>query len=362
MSASVLTLVIMGAALWAAVLRPSLTIGEGALLFYNGPVGMIRGDETIIGHVNPEGEVVVTVVGSGEMRRSSVVHRYDGPDDHAAPALIEGVDGNLIVATSFHSSELYVYRLDPETLAPALICKLDGRFTYPRLARTTGGLRLLVRQEMSTDTPPEEQRGHLAIIDVSSAECSEPRIVIGARANEWIYATQPLNIGGSLWVAWSIYDARAQRHTGVYATKIEDKHATAPLTLVAPQASGPETMAWSIGFSGRTVAVSYVNFEDAFVCCWQGKQSVHIVALDGRILLEKPEENVPFYARGLWLHETPRYSAFLRHDRCPPFDEPGMTMPIPGGNSFLRLVLGENFTGKTLDSRISFCAEPAIPF
>ncbi|SEP05626.1 hypothetical protein SAMN05444123_107200 [Rhodopseudomonas pseudopalustris] len=253
---------------------------SASILHFNSPPAVEADRAIFAGYATGSGGIEVVRIDDKKVSRRATIHRYDTPDDHSAPALSER-DGSLLVATSHHSSDLFVYRVDLKTLDSSLICHLTGRFTYPRFIRAGPTSKLIVRTEAN-------QGGGLGVIDISGHACSSPVEVIPADPRKFIYATPPAHIDNDIWIAWSVYDLDRNRHEGVFAGTITG---TRRITIKEPASEGPEVIAWSIDSGG----VDHVVFSGNMECCDKGAQRLVRTSLDGRHLSETENGRMIYY-------------------------------------------------------------------
>lgn len=253
----------------------TVTVAENAsILYYNAPAAVQSGKEILVGYTTSTGSVeVARVDGGGRVIGRSPVHQYASADDHAAPALWIEASGDLLVATSHHSSSLFLYRLTSGR--PELICKWEGSFTYPRFSQSDEGLRLLIRSGPSG-------AGDLVAIGFVEA-CSPPATVIGAAPGNWIYATPPQ---GAL--AWNIYRAEGGKHADIHLNG-----RPFPLSDKAFE----QAMTWSVS----PHHLSVVQFGGAYACCHLSEQIAELYAHDGSLVFQGAHETMPYYPNGISL-------------------------------------------------------------
>lgn len=267
----------------------AIDVAPGALLYYNAPAATQVGDAILVGLIDNTGAVRIVHVDRTD-ERSVLVHQYDSPDDHGAPA-IWAIDGKIILATARHSSELFLYEIDAEN-AVSLRCTWAGKYSYPRFIEEDGGLRLYVRIE-------DGRAGHLGYTEISD-ECVEPAISYRAPEGKWIYATA----GGK--ARWSFWDRKTNRHGGLWADGIAQKR---------PSADYPEMLAWSHFGTGMT-AISF--FRDAFECCGRGE--VEAIIQERGQTIYSTVTDAPYYPTGIVISDdgqeflTPLHSQITRRD------------------------------------------------
>lgn len=246
-------------------------IAPGTLLYYNAPAAIQIGDTTAIGLIDNTGAIrVIKIEGSGA-QTSIMVHQYDRPDDHGAPAIWAEGD-KILLSTAWHSSDLFLYEIDGDG-SVALLCSWQGKFSYPRFVERDGNLRLYVRIE-------DGIAGHLGYTEITQ-DCTEPAVLYRAPDAHWIYATADGD------ARWSIWDSVKGRHGELWAHGMRRG---------VPPTEYPEILAWSQ--AGPTItAVSF--FKDAFKCCQTGDVEAQILD-DGRPIYTT-KTAAPYYPTGIVL-------------------------------------------------------------
>lgn len=258
-------------------LRPSpvsIAVAKGsAILYYNSPASVRAGNTFYIGYVDTKGTVTVAAMDSRSRQITrSVIHEYARPDDHAAPALWPTGTG-ILVATAFHSSDLFLYRLTGEKVE--LLCRWRGRFTYPRFDEVAGRLWLYVRYD-------PDGAGSLAIIK-SPEDCAAQEVVFAARRDDYFYATVP---DGDR-TAWSVYNQKSRKHTRGFINGEAVALASSPYD---------ETLMWSL--AGPYWATT--RFQDSFACCNAGEMIAELYRGGRRIFATQPMPS-PYYPTGIVL-------------------------------------------------------------
>ena len=268
------------AAAVALCFRPTLplrtAVAEGAaILYYNSPAAVQTANAIHVGYVRANGvvEIASVDIDDGTVTRRVAVHDYGKPDDHAAPALWQDGD-DILVATAFHSSDLFLYRMSSNG-AVALICHWPGMFTYPRFDTVDGEVRLYVRND-------PDRTGNLALIR-RPQECTPEEIVFTTRQGTWLYATVP---DGDR-IAYSVWDSKVKTHTLGFING-------EPVPL-APS-SYEETLMWSI--AGDYVTAT--RFTGAFECCKVGKMVAELYKDENLIFSSAPMPS-PYYPTGIVL-------------------------------------------------------------
>lgn len=136
---------------------------NGNFLFYNAPVMQTEPGHGLeyVGYVSRWGGVWVSTLDVRGERPSvlkrELVHDYHEDidaergyaDDQAAPALILDVSGDrLLLATSYHGSDLFIYEKPLRSSAAfRLLDRIVGRYTYPRFFTIDDQIYLLARRQ-----------------------------------------------------------------------------------------------------------------------------------------------------------------------------------------------------------------------
>lgn len=271
-------LAVAAAVLATYAFRPSpekLSVASGAaLLYYNTPAAIRDGERVYVGYITSTGSVEVAEmdVGSRDLKRRRI-HDYGKADDHAAPGLWS-TDEGLLIATAFHGSDLFLYRLDRAGRV-SLLCEWQGNYTYPRFYEVDGQIHLYVRMV-------DEEAGSLAQIE-RPQHCEKAEMVAQAEKGKYLYATSP----DTHRTAWTVYDAATNKYGGTF---VEGKE----ITLSASHLS--ETLAWSVAGP----AVSVTRFEKAFECCGTGNMIAELY-VDGTKTYESDTMKTAFYPAGIIL-------------------------------------------------------------
>lgn len=240
---------------------------DGVILHYNSPAAIKTEFGITFGWQSQDGSILVATSDGIGVPKPETVHRFDSPDDHAAPAIIRMPKGKhagqFFLATAHHSSDLYIYRSNEKRPSGFIrSCAIKGRYTYPRFVTAGGKTLLFVRTEFEESSKPTEYRGALGVLDVTKDDCSIPKVVAFPEFREFIYAVTPVADGNAVNLAWTIYDGHNRAHTLSYTGEydpIANKLVTAPMAI--PKDMG-EAVVWSVASSGDTVAVSH--FADIF--------------------------------------------------------------------------------------------------
>lgn len=243
------------------------------MLFYNDPAAIESSGDIFVGYSTNDGSVIVSqLTKDGALERNVLVHKYAGPDDHLSPALaLSG--GQLLVATSQHSGDLFLYSLDDNSRR--LLCHWTGRFTYPRFERVDGKLRLYVRTD-------DGKTGDLAQLNVDES-CAPPAVIFAAPTGQWLYATQPSH--GSF--AWSLYDEKTKHYPQTYRDGRR---------ITLEQSSLPEQLPFSV--AGDYLSVT--RFRGSYRCCNTDEMIPELYRGDRRIYTGAAMPT-PYYPAGIVL-------------------------------------------------------------
>ena len=195
--------------------RQTLT-SNGNLLFYNSPVIAQIDDAVFLAYTNRMGQIIVdeyqktsdSLVGL-KMAKQHLVHDYSekvaerlgNGDDHAAPAIIYNpISNELVLATSYHSSDLHVYYFNFKTRQFERDKTILGFYTYPRFINWNDQIILLHRSQLSG-----YEYGHLAYRS-SSDDFTAEDILLRAEKDTTIYASRPfVNDGKEMYLTYSTY-------------------------------------------------------------------------------------------------------------------------------------------------------------
>ncbi len=208
---------------------------NGNFLFYNAPVATKANGYIFISFVTREGLIVVNKYsnpkGIDKIRflRSYIVHDYSkkielngGPaDDHSAPAIIyDKINNKLLLATSYHTSDVYLYQYDFEKNIFELHKILKGRYTYPRLINWNNNIYLLLRS-----MPTDRLAGDL-ILKSSIDNFNSESTIVSSSTGEIIYASRPTIGNNHLFVSYSILKYSEGRYTNWKIAKFDLKNTT----------------------------------------------------------------------------------------------------------------------------------------
>jgi hypothetical protein len=206
---TILAIFLIGAVVWSFV--PKFTevkvTDDGTFLFYNSPAALrIDKDVLVISYLTSEGDVVLDVWKGDERLSKSIVHSYKDSidyklgmaDDHAAPAIIfDDKTSEVILATAYHGSEMYLYRIDINKWVSKLSSTWIGAYTYPRFVSGGDKIYLLARRQNDTDLA-----GHL-IYRQSIDNFVEEKKILESAGGEVIYAGKPVFYDKSIHFVYS---------------------------------------------------------------------------------------------------------------------------------------------------------------
>jgi hypothetical protein len=108
-------------------------------------------------------------------------------DDHAAPAIwVDEPRKRVLVATSYHGTDLFLYRRGLDSTGPfERLAGFEGRYTYPRWFEYAGEVYLLARRQT-----PGVLDGDLVIRSSTDGFATE-RVVMASGEGHVIYASAP---------------------------------------------------------------------------------------------------------------------------------------------------------------------------
>lgn len=194
----------------------SLAVSDGNFLFYNNPVSVGFGGKNYIAFVNSEGEVRVRSEGRDGEVQSFLVHDYGAiinrslgmSDDHAAPAIVVDKERNrLLLATSYHGADLYIYELHEGLDGFKLIQEIAGRYTYPRFLEYKDDVYLMSRLQSRS------MNGDL-VVRKASDKFSTERVVLSSLDGEVVYAGQVARSDVGMVVSYSVHSYEEARLIG----------------------------------------------------------------------------------------------------------------------------------------------------
>lgn len=188
---------------------------NGNYLFYNDPVAIKVKEYIFIGFVDREGVVWVNkyvrsleTLYSLKLVTSYKVHDYSKvidpkkghSDDHAAPSIIYNKKNNeIILVTSYHGSDLYLYKYSFIQNKFKLHKTIKGKYTYPRLLTWHDNTYILLRKQ-----PLNGYGGDLVLRNSIDNYTSET-IIVPSGDKTIIYGSRPAVSGNSLFVTYSTY-------------------------------------------------------------------------------------------------------------------------------------------------------------
>ena len=115
------SVVLLALEMWPKNIK--LVSDDGNFLFYNSPAVDSDGEQEFIAYLKKSGKVVVKSLNKSDTQSEILIHDYSGliklvdrkgeaADDHAAPSIIFNKDTKeLLIATAYHGSDLYIYML-----------------------------------------------------------------------------------------------------------------------------------------------------------------------------------------------------------------------------------------------------------
>lgn len=201
--------------------RETLISKDGNLLFYNAPVAAKFHDTIFTAFVNRRGGVLVRKFERQDARldliREYAVHDYQDminhergmADDHAAPAIIHDAQNDrLILATSYHGTDMYIYEYHAEQDGFTLLTIMQGRYTYPRLIKWHGDVYLFARLQQQAI-----KASHL-VVRSSRDDFESEEVVIPSVDGEVIYASRPALGNDGIYFTYSTHRYDTKRMHG----------------------------------------------------------------------------------------------------------------------------------------------------
>ena len=192
-----------------------LVTDDGNTLFYNGPNAVKANNFTFISFITKKGLVVVKKY-KKVMNRYIYIEKYNVhnyftiknylhgmySDDHATPSIIyDHKKKQLLLTTSFHSSDVFIYKYDFNTNLFTLYLKIKGHFTYPRMIEAHNNIYIIMRSH-------NNGKGNLAI-RTSSDNFSSEKIIVSAKQGENIYASKPALFKEDIYITYSVHKKNA---------------------------------------------------------------------------------------------------------------------------------------------------------
>ncbi len=202
---------------------------DGNFLFYNSPVSAVVGDKIFFAYASKDGRVFLhSVTLEGKPLQTHLVHKFRSDrtlprfyrskpaDDHQAPALIyDKQNKRLLIATSYHSSQMHIYQLRDNLQKVERLTSLDGNYTYPRFLQQHGVVYLLSRLISSQDN-----RGDL-VISSSKDDFYSNKTIIRAKPNQIIYAGTPTSTPIGLAISYSVLERPGAGFTGWHIAQFD---------------------------------------------------------------------------------------------------------------------------------------------
>jgi len=237
---------------------------DGVILHYNSPAAIQTSFGTTVGFQSTDGSINVVTADNKGVSQPETVHKFETPNDHASPAIIRMPEGKhagqFFLATSRHSSDLYIYRSTQQKPSGFIFsCRIKGRYTYPRFVVVGGKTLLFVRTEFEEPSKLTEHRGALGVIDVTKDDCSIPKVLVFPEFREFIYAVTPVADEDAVYMAWTIYDGHKLTYTRSYTGKYDPITNEMTATPMAVPKILDEAMVWSVASRNDTVAVSHFS-------------------------------------------------------------------------------------------------------
>lgn len=191
---------------------------DGNTLFYNTPAAITYKEKPVVAYLSSDGKVKLAFLNSLSITHEIIVHDYKDilekrgtlADDHAAPAVIyDNKTDKLIVATSYHGSDMHVFSVEPINGTVKLISKWSGRYTYPKLIKVRNEIVLFARKE------GEELTGDL--IHRNSGDGFNQEIVtLPSGKGKVVYPGQITARGDSVYFSYAIHNYSQSRMQGLW--------------------------------------------------------------------------------------------------------------------------------------------------
>lgn len=135
----------------------TFTITEnGNILFYNNPPALMISNEYYFAYITNRGFVKLAKLSQNGIVEEFGIHNYEdtinynygGQDDHAAPAILYDSKKNaIVIATSYHGTDLFLYTFSLEKKQIMWNKRISGRYTYPQLFYDQGRIFLFIREQ-----------------------------------------------------------------------------------------------------------------------------------------------------------------------------------------------------------------------
>ncbi len=208
-------------------IHPIYHIVENAnILFYNSPIIAETGGYQYIAYLKNDGKVCVSKISRNlKPIESYVVHdygqliaqinrrRYLGEaDDHAAPALIYDAKlDTLLLATSYHGTDAYIYKFDKTENRFIQIKQLKGYFTYPRFITYNNNTLLFLREQVGKN----RKTGNIIMYN-SSDNFSQKELVKESEKDKIIYASRPFLNHNDVYFSYGYHNYQKKYIEGWY--------------------------------------------------------------------------------------------------------------------------------------------------
>ena len=188
-----------------------LVSNNGNFLFYNSPVAVKMNGHTFIAFITSEGKVTVNELSIDKVINSFFVHDYSlninkkigFADDHAAPAIIyNNASKKLLLATSYHGTDLYLYEFTEKFNKVKHLKTINGKYTYPRFVQYKSETLLFVRKIFRQS---RKIFGDLVVFS-SKDNFTKEKIVLSSYPNSVVYASRPFVKNNTVFLSYSMHE------------------------------------------------------------------------------------------------------------------------------------------------------------
>ena len=292
---------------------------DGITLWYNDPAAYRHSgasDRTYFAYADAQGRAWVASLDhdSGETQ-ATLLANFAGRDDHLSPAVhvIQSGPhaGQVLVAASFHTSTLFVWRgtAGEDISAMQLVAQFDGYYTYPAIRENADGyIRIYARHGYPGADAHKGQYDFLASSDGGvSWDTAQPFIT---SATDTIVYALPIRVeGDEMFVAWTLFDRATSTHQGLYWSVSHDGGATwegkdGPVTVLDETSAFRLTDAANVRVYDAALVdgewlVSWAAFDSEYASPDLGLMGTGRVSdLSGTVLTQTPVA-INYYADGI---------------------------------------------------------------
>lgn len=240
---------------------------NGNLLYYNSPMSVYYNNKIYIGYLENSGKIYVKRYNMDmKFEKTYLVHNYavithknntdKTSDDHAAPALIVDENNELILATAYHGTDLFLYKLKNDQFK--LFKQINGRFTYPNFIKHDNKTLLFVRHQNPWGKP------YICDLVVLTSQnlFSSARDVITSNLEECVYASRPQIYKNNVYLSYSIHYYNKKYMDGWYIAELNlktNKVATLNISNLIGENIGNTPTAIARKDNNIVVATSYFD-------------------------------------------------------------------------------------------------------